>query len=86
MGVIMSFSNSLKINFGKKADSEPKDAVIKPTAKNKAVAAVQTAKKLPDYVNRGMQGDPDSNFYEFSQVSKIPYFLGGPGLVATIVN
>jgi len=38
--------------------------------------------QLPDYVHRGLKGDPNSNFYEFMTLSKIPYFLGGPILVA----
>jgi hypothetical protein len=74
-----------KINFGKSSKSEPRDYVYQPTVKNKVQSTVSTAKSLPDYFNRGLKGDPDSNFYEFIKMSKLPYLLGGPGLVATIM-
>lgn len=81
--VMISVLNSQ--TFGRKTEEQPKDFVYKPTLKNKAGASIHTAKNLPDYVKRGMQGDPDFNFFEFMKISKIPYFLGGPGLVATIM-
>ncbi len=74
-----------QINFGKGAKKEPRDYVSEPTFANKAAATAHTVKSLPDYAKRGLQGDPDANFHEFMKLSKIPYLLGGPGLVATIM-
>ena len=74
-----------QISYGKSSKSEPRDYVYQPTLKNKVVANTNTLKSMPGYVSRGLQGDPDANFYEFMKISKIPYFLGGPGLVATIL-
>lgn len=76
---------NLQTSFGKNINKEPKDYVYEPTLKNKVKATAHTVKSLPDYASRGLQGDPDANFYEFIKMSKIPYFLGGPGLVATIM-
>jgi hypothetical protein len=39
--------------------------------------------KLPEYVHRGLKGDPDSNFYEALNIANIPYYVGGPMLVGT---
>lgn len=81
---MLNIQNS-QINFGKAQKGEPREYMYSPSAKNKAIAATNTVKNLPDYIERGMKGDPDANFYEFIKMSKIPYFLGGPGLVATIM-
>lgn len=61
------------------------DFIYEPTLKNKNKAKLSTAKSIPSYVKRGISGDPNSNFHEFMQITKIPYFLGGPGLVATVL-
>ncbi len=61
------------------------DTILDPTIKNKTKAKINTIKSLPSYIERGINGDPNANFYEFMQISRIPYFLGGPGLVATIL-
>ncbi|MCQ2789205.1 MAG: hypothetical protein MJ229_02390 [bacterium] len=65
--------------------SSPKDAIYKSSAKNRIKAKTYNASQIPSYVERGLKGDPDSNFHEFMTISKVPYFIGGPGLVATIL-
>ncbi len=65
--------------------SNPQDAIYRSSAKNRAKAKAYNASQIPNYVERGMKGDPDANFHEFMTMSKVPYFIGGPGLVATIL-
>jgi len=62
----------------------PQDDEILPSSifTNLKVSARQ-AVKLPEYAYRGLKGDPDANFYESLQLSKIPYYLGGPVLIWT---
>lgn len=43
---------------------------------------IKQARKLPEYAYRGLKGDPDANFFEFLQLSKIAYWSGGPTLIA----
>lgn len=90
-----SFENLSKVNvkplsFGSDNNSDVKpvpteDMMLEPTFTNKVSSDLKTIKRLPGYVKRGMQGDPDANFYEFMQITKIPYYIGGPGLVAMIL-
>lgn len=61
------------------------DYLLEATTSNKLNAKINTAKNIPSYVKSGLGGDPNFNFYQFMQITKIPYFLGGPGLVATIL-
>jgi hypothetical protein len=50
---------------------------------------IEQVTKIPDYIYGGLKGDPDSNFYEFLQLCKVPYFIGGPvltGMFAAGIN
>ena len=60
------------------------DTIVEPTMRKKAEIIIEQTGELPDYVKRGLKGDPDYNFYEFLQTGKIPYYLGGAGLVAVV--
>ena len=40
---------------------------------------------MPSYVQRGLKGDPDFNFFEALSVSKIPYYVGGLGLASMVL-
>ncbi len=46
-------------------------------------AGVEQAAYVPQYAVRGLKGDPDSNFFEYLKLGKVPYYIGGPALVAT---
>lgn len=48
----------------------------------KAGVEYKKLKKLPEYVYRGLKGDPNANFYEYLSIAKIPYLMGGPMLAA----
>jgi hypothetical protein len=72
-------------NSEKKEIEKTDDYLLSSTITNKTKSKLNTIKRLPGYVSRGLSGDSDANFYEFMQISRIPYYLGGPGLVATIL-
>ena len=48
----------------------------------KAKINIENAINTPEYIYRGLKGDPDFNFFEYLRVSKVPYYLGGLGLAA----
>jgi hypothetical protein len=84
--ILNSNNSDLSNSSSKNAEEEHSDSfIISGTTINKAKAKSDIIQKLPSYVERGLEGDPNFNFYEFMQIAKIPYFLGGPGLVATIL-
>lgn len=80
---------ALNVNFSanrkNNKDKTPDYSSFPSIAQDKNRAKFNTAKNIPSYVARGLKGDPNFNFYEFMQITKIPYFLGGPGLVVTIL-
>lgn len=77
---------SFSANPKKETEEEIKvDTILDATLKNKTKAKIETIKSIPSYISRGLGGDPNSNFHEFMQVSKIPYFLGGPVIIATVL-
>lgn len=57
-----------------------KDELLPDTFSEKMRVEKEQLKQLPGYVSRGLQGDPDANFFEFLKITKIPYFIGGPVL------
>ncbi len=57
-----------------------KDELLPDTFSEKMRINKEQLKQLPGYVSRGLQGDPDANFFEFLKITKIPYFIGGPVL------
>lgn len=68
--------------FGQVVEKEDDEILPSGTLTNLEVGARQ-AINLPTYAYRGLKGDPDANFHEAMQLSKIPYYLGGPVLVWT---
>lgn len=44
-------------------------------------AIIKQDAKLPAYALNGLKGDKNANFFEFMQLGKIPYLIGGPMLV-----
>lgn len=79
--------NQSKTTFGEKlTDVYPelkdhqKDELLPDTFSEKMRVKKEQLKQLPSYVSRGLQGDPDANFFEFLKITKIPYFIGGPVL------
>lgn len=53
------------------------DHLVPNDAITKAKVQIEKTSKLPEYAIRGMKGDQDANFYEFLELGKIPYFVGG---------
>ncbi len=75
--------NLLKGNlFGNVVEKQDDEILPSGILTNLEVGAKQ-AYNLPIYAYRGLKGDPDANFHEGMQLSKIPYYLGGPVLVWT---
>ncbi|MEI7473856.1 MAG: hypothetical protein WCK67_03680 [bacterium] len=58
------------------------DHMVSNDALTKMKVQVEKTSKLPEYAIRGMKGDQDANFYEFLELGKVPYFLGGAVLTA----
>ncbi|EKE02757.1 MAG: hypothetical protein ACD_20C00337G0028 [uncultured bacterium] len=56
------------------------DEVLPSDLRTKFRVNVNQASSLPEYAVRGLKGDPDANFFEFLQLAKIPYYVGGPVL------
>ena len=46
---------------------------------------IEQSAELPEYMYRGFKGDPDFNFFEYLKLAKLPYFIGGIGLVSTYI-
>lgn len=42
---------------------------------------IEQASKIPKYTAEGLKGNQDANLFEFLQLGKIPYWIGGPMLV-----
>jgi len=61
-------------------EPEANAKIIEGNISSKIGVEYKKIKKLPEYVYRGLKGDPDANFYEYLSLSKIPYFIGGPML------
>lgn len=55
-----------------------KDELLPNDIKTKFRLKVVQASQLPEYAIRGLKGDPDANFFEFLQLAKVPYYVGGP--------
>ncbi len=79
--------NLQNASFGENASKETpesghqiKDEILHSDPFSKLGFKVRQAAKVPSYAVRGMQGDPDANFFEFLKITKIPYFIGGPML------
>ena len=53
---------------------------------SKTRANIENAISTPEYAIRGMSGDPNFNFFEYLQVAKIPYYLGGIALAAVALG
>ncbi|OGI21777.1 MAG: hypothetical protein A2287_08490 [Candidatus Melainabacteria bacterium RIFOXYA12_FULL_32_12] len=54
------------------------DEILPTDIKTKTRVNITQALSLPEYAVRGLKGDPDANFFEFLQLAKIPYYVGGP--------
>ncbi|MFA6990178.1 MAG: hypothetical protein WC197_08930 [Candidatus Gastranaerophilaceae bacterium] len=66
----------------KKADAAEnmKDSILPNDPITKLRVKIEQATKVPDYIYNGLNGDPDANFFEYLQLSNIPYYIGGPVL------
>ena len=49
---------------------------------SKTRANIENTVSIPEYALNGLKGDPDFNFFEYLQVAKIPYYIGGIALAA----
>jgi hypothetical protein len=62
---------------------EPTDKVMKLGTFGKIKMGLKEAFiDIPSSIGRGLQGDPTVSFHEFLRMAKLPYYLGGPMLVA----
>ena len=61
--------------FGNQDELLPNDRITK------IKTSVKQASKLPKYASEGLKGNEDANFFEFLQLGKIPYWVGGLVLV-----
>ena len=61
--------------FGNQDELLPNDRITK------VKTGVKQASKLPKYAVEGLKGNEDANFFEFLQLGKIPYWVGGLVLV-----
>lgn len=66
----------------KAVEIKKEDEILASDFLSKQKYKIHAANTLPTYVLKGLKGDPSSNFYEFMQICKIPYFIGGPVLAA----
>lgn len=66
---------------GKIIKLEKSDEVLPEGLLPKLKANLIQTSKLPEYAARGLKGDKNANFFEFLQLGKIPYWIGGSTLV-----
>ncbi|MDD3593924.1 MAG: hypothetical protein PHX18_04785 [Candidatus Gastranaerophilales bacterium] len=57
-----------------------KDTMLSNGIITKFKVGIEQGAKTPEYMYRGLKGDPDFNFFEFLKVCKFPYLIGGPVL------
>jgi len=62
---------------GKPVKVEKHDEVLPETFSTKFNAGIKQASMLPKYAAEGLRGDKNANFFEFLQLGKIPYWVGG---------
>lgn len=57
------------------------DGIVKNNISTRAKIAVDKTMKLPIYAVRGMKGDRNASFYEFLEMGKIPFVVGGASMI-----
>lgn len=65
-----------------KIDIKKDDEILASGFLSKQKYKIHAANTIPTYITKGLKGDPSSTFYEFIQICKVPYFIGGPVLAA----
>ncbi len=62
---------------GKIIKVDKHDEVLPESWNSQFKAGVKQASQLPQYAVNGLKGDKNANFFEFLQLGKIPYWVGG---------
>ena len=83
-GYQMEKMDSNYISLEKKT-SNLHDKIFNNDCFTKTKVNIEQTAELPEYMYRGFKGDPDFNFFEYLKLSKLPYFIGGIGLVSTYI-
>ena len=83
-GYQMEKADSGYISLDKKT-SNLHDKIFNNDIFTKTKINIEQSAELPEYMYRGFKGDPDFNFFEYLKLAKLPYFIGGAGLVSTYI-
>jgi hypothetical protein len=73
--------DTLEKNSKETIEKNMGDMILPNDRATKRKARIEQATKIPDYIYNGLKGDPDSNFFEYLQLGKVPYYVGGLTLI-----